>query len=186
MSNSVNKHSIQLLDEDYSSSTPLERELFTKHAFLFVANRERILADNRLSHTVVPVRNGLSYSGEIRNPTLGTYVTWWSQCPHSVQLDADGRVALVWFFSGSPLSGANWCSVVYEDGTTRDTRVAAFSQLWSPFMHINQAYRTQTLVSEAYTLRQAVDLLSIETTDEVYRKGVREFCQGVRKREQSQ
>ena len=40
-----------------------DRELFLKEAFFLYSMRDRILRDNRLYMTPVPVQNGLAYSG---------------------------------------------------------------------------------------------------------------------------
>ena len=93
-----------------------QEKLFTDNAFLFLANYSRILSDSRMFLAPVYVRNGLAYSGYLPAATLGGYIELWLNCPSSVVFGREDRMSLVWFISGSPMSGANACSVVDENG----------------------------------------------------------------------
>ena len=124
------------------------QKLFTDNAFLILANRERILSDSRMLLAPVTVRNGLAYSGTFQTATLGVYIEWWMCAPYSVLFDEkDDTMALIWYLSGSPLSGGNLCSMVTE---------------------AKECY-------QAYTLPETIDILKNETTREFYTESIKEF-----------
>ena len=139
-------------------------KLFTDNAFLFLANNNRILSDSRMFLAPVYVRNGLAYSGYLQTATLGGYIELWLNCPSSVVFGRDDRMSLVWFISGSPMSGANACSVVDEDGNRRTEVIRPFYQLWTRFANIAGYYKDARTKYEAYTLEEVVEILRRETT----------------------
>ena len=152
------------------------RKLFTDNAFLILANRERILNDSRMSLTPLHVRNGLAYSGAFQAATLGVYIEWWINAPYSVLFDEkDDTISLIWFVSGSPLSGGNLCSRVMEDGKTETVRVPFFRKLWPKFADIIADYHDAKMLYQAYTLPQVIDVLRRETTEEFYKESIKEF-----------
>lgn len=154
----------------------MAEKLFTDNAFLIVANRERILNDSRLLLTLVPVRNGLAYTGAFPTATLGVYVEWWQNTPYSVMFDEeDNTMSLIWFLSGSPLTGSNSCSKVYEDGRTETACVGFFIELWPNFNRILSDYIEPKRLYQAYGLHEAIDILKRETTAEDYAKSLNEF-----------
>lgn len=118
------------------------RQYFAEHAFLFFDNAERILADPRMALASVDVGNGLAYTGTaaFQGATLGVYLEWWLSgcCPNTV--DREGREALTFFISGSPLSGANSCSCVYRDGTIATIAHYPFPPVWRSFALVNRRY----------------------------------------------
>ena len=151
------------------------RKMFTDNAFLILANRERILNDSRMLLTPVHVRNGLAYSGGFSTPTLGVYIEWWMNAPYSVLFEEDDTMSLIWFVSGSPLSGSNRCAKVHEDGRTEEERVPFFIKLWPKFGKILGDYHDAKKLYQAYTLPEVIDILKRETTQEDYMKSITEF-----------
>lgn len=124
----------------------------------------------------VPVRNGLAYSGAFATATLGVYIEWWINAPYSVLFDEkDDTMSLVWFVSGSPLSGSNRCAKVYEDGRIEEDRVPFFIKLWPKFTDILADYRDAKRQYQAYTLPEVIDILKRETTTEDYAKSIESF-----------
>ena len=167
------------------------QKLFTDNVFLILANRERILNDSRMLLTPVTVRNGLAYTGAFSTATLGVYIEWWMCAPYSVLFDEkDDTMALIWYLSGSPLSGGNLCSMVTEDGKTETVKVPFFKKLWPKFTDIladyhdaKELYQAYTLPEvidilknyQAYTLPEVIDILKNETTREFYTESIKEF-----------
>ena len=152
------------------------QKLFTDNAFLILANRERILSDSRMLLTPVTVRNGLAYSGTFQTATLGVYIEWWMCAPYSVLFDEkDDTMALIWYLSGSPLSGGNLCSMVTEDGKTETVKVPFFKKLWPKFTDILADYHDAKELYQAYTLPEVIDILKRETTKEFYTESIKEF-----------
>ncbi len=154
------------------------RDLFTDNAFLILANRERILNDSRMLLTPLCVRNGLAYSGAFQTATLGVYIEWWINAPYSVLFDEkDDAMSLIWFVSGSPLSGGNLCANVTEDGKTETVRVPFCRKLWPKFADIIADYHDAKKLYQAYTLPEVIDILKCETTEEFYKESIRQFHQ---------
>lgn len=152
------------------------QKLFTDNAFLILANRERILSDSRMLLTPVTVRNGLAYSGTFQTATLGVYIEWWMCAPYSVLFDEkEDTMALIWYLSGSPLSGGNLCSMVTEDGKTETVKVPFFKKLWPKFTDILADYHDAKELYQAYTLPEVIDILKRETTEEFYKESIRQF-----------
>ena len=152
------------------------RKLFTDNAFLILANRERILSDSRMLLTPVCVRNGLAYSGAFQTATLGVYIEWWLNAPYAVLFDEkDDTMSLIWFVSGSPLSGGNLCANVTENGETATVRVPFFRELWPKFADITADYHESKRLYQAYTLPEVIEILKQETTAEFYKESIKEF-----------
>lgn len=152
------------------------RDMFTDNAFLILANRERILNDSRMLLTPLCVRNGLAYSGAFQTATLGVYIEWWINAPYSVLFDEkDDAMSLIWYVSGSPLSGGNLCANVTEDGKTETVRVPFFRKLWPKFADIIADYHDAKKLYQAYTLPEVIDILKRETTEEFYKESIRQF-----------
>ena len=137
-----------------------DRELFLREAFFLYSMRDRILRDNSLYMTPVPIQNGLAYAGAFKPPVLGVYAEWWTLNEASRVTDGKGELyGLVYRLSGSPLSGCNACGLVLADGSTRKYTAPSFIALWRDFLVYNQ--RAQILKGhfETYTLPEAVALL---------------------------
>ena len=147
----------------------LDKERFVKNAFYFLAHKERILTDSRMFLCSVPVISGMSVSGTsgFENPTLGVYLQWWTSCPGAMRTDKKGRKSLVYHFAGSNLSGANHCTEVREDGKTATVSLYPFSEHWRPFMKINNAYTEAKGRYQAYSIKQVLDILDREASDDM-------------------
>lgn len=135
-----------------------EVKIFLKNAFYFLAHAQDIKSDSRMSMARVPVINGLAYSGPFPIPTLGVYIEWWLNTPEAT-LEIKGVKYLVWFISGSPLSGNNKCSVVNEQGEFQTENLPNFSRLFRSFSIINSRYLKIKDNFEAFTLEETVSIL---------------------------
>lgn len=180
--NEIVSEELAIADNKTDDAKILDREarrchekLFTDNAFLFLANREYIMSDSRMFLTPIYVNNGLAYSGAFKTATLGGYIEWWINTPLSVEIDKDGKMSLIWFLSGSPLSGANSCSSVDEEGRTKIVSVSCFRELWPKLREIVNTYQKPMSLYEAYSLSEVVDILKRETTKEFYDKSIEEF-----------
>ena len=138
--------------------------LFTSNAFRLLAHRERILSDSRMFLCPVAVSSGLMYSGHsgFLAPTLGIYLEWWQECPGTMTLKGGVR-SLVYRLAGSPLSGANWCKSVDENGVIHEAKLTPFANYWRPLMGINTRYNAAKQRYGAYSLAQVLEILNRET-----------------------
>ena len=138
------------------------KTLFLKEAFFLYNNREKIYSDIRMFLTPLPFENNLAYSGRsgFQDATLGIYLKWWDECEKAV-LKNDGEVyALTYFIAGSPLSGSNRCSAVKRNAETIEFSFSCrFSDIWSPFMKINQSYSETKRLFPAYSLEETIEIL---------------------------
>lgn len=144
-----------------------QKKLFTDNAFYLLAHRERIMQDGRMFLTPVAVTNGLAYTGTsgFHNPTVGIYLEWWAACAEAMRIDENGNRSLVFHLAGSPLSGANHCSEVYEDGRVKQIHLSYFSDCWRPFMATNTRYDEAKYTCQAYTLEELLDVLHKEDNE---------------------
>ena len=147
-----------------SMTSAEQKELFLKNAFYLLAHRERILSDSRMFLCPVPIQSALAYVGTtgLHNPTLGIYLEWWLQADCAMQTDKKGRRSLVYHLAGSPLSGSNRSSMVYEDGKKELVCLPSFISHWSPFMSINRRYTEAKQLYQAYTLPEVLAILHKE------------------------
>lgn len=141
-----------------------QKKLFTDNAFYLLAHQERIMRDSRMFLAPVAVQNGLAYTGTsgFLAPTLGIYLEWWNECSIALRTDKDGNRSLVFHLAGSPLSGANHCAEVFEDGRTESVQVSLFINHWRPFTAINTRYDEAKHIYQAYTLEQVLEILHAE------------------------
>lgn len=141
-----------------------QKKLFTDNAFYLLAHRERIMRDSRMFLTHVMIQNGLAYTGVsgFHNPTVGIYLEWWSLCSEAMRIDKDSNRSLVFHLAGSPLSGANHCSEVYEDRRVKQIHLSYFSDCWRPFMAINARYDEAKHLYQTYTLEELLAILRNE------------------------
>jgi len=141
-----------------------QKKLFTDNAFFLLAHSERIKGDSRMFLAPVAVQNGLAYTGTsgFLAPTLGIYLEWWNECSIALRTDEDGKRSLVFHLAGSPLSGANHCAEVYEDGKVEHIQVSLFINHWRPFTAINTRYDEAKHIYQAYTLEQVLEILHAE------------------------
>ena len=138
------------------------RDLFLKNAFLFLEKKELIYSDSRMFLARVPIKNGVAYSGThgFEWPTLGVYLEWWELCEQAHFTDEDGKERLIWFISGSPLSGANACASVDNEGESKKTPVSPFLPVWKSFVAVNTRYDEIKPLYEAYTLEEVVRIIN--------------------------
>lgn len=142
--------------------TPMQLgKVFITNAFLFWEKRNEIFSDSRMFLARVPVRNGLAYIGTSGFvwPTLGIYLEWWERCEQAHVL-TENEELLMWYISGSPLSGANLCASVGKDGVSKTTPVHPFLPVWRSFAEINTRYDEIKPLYEAYTLEQVIEKLT--------------------------
>ena len=147
---------------DTASINDEERKtLFLNNAFLFLQNKDRIMSDSRMFLCPVPIQNGLAYTGTagFNHPTLGVYLEWWLSCEKATILKEDKTKWLVYFISGSPLSGANKCGIVNEKGDIGSESICPFSPIWTSFTSINKRYDEAKSLYQAYTLEEVVKKL---------------------------
>lgn len=147
---------------DAPSKNDEERKtLFLDNAFLFLQNKDRIMSDSRMFLCPIPIQNGLAYTGTagFNHPTLGVYLEWWLSCEKATILKEDKTEWLVYFISGSPLSGANKCGIVNEKGDIDSESLCPFSSIWSSFTSINKRYDEEKSLYQAYTLEEVVNKL---------------------------
>ena len=144
-----------------------QKKLFTDNAFYLLAHSERILRDSRMFLAPVAVQNGLAYTGTsgFNAPTVGIYLEWWATCPEALRTDKEGCRSLVFHLAGSPLSGANRCAEVYEDGRVEHTQVSSFINHWRPFTTINTRYDEAKHIYQAYTLEHVLEILHAEDNE---------------------
>ena len=143
-------------------------KLFTDNAFYLLAHRERILSDSRMFLCRVPSKSGLMYSGYrgFQKPTLGIYLEWWRKCPGAMITGKDGTRSLVYHLAGSPLSGANWCKSVNENGEIHEVKFNLFISHWRPFVGINTRYTSAKQRYQAYSLEEVLEILHTEDKEE--------------------
>ena len=147
-----------------AEETEVEKALFLKNAFRFLANKERILTDSRMFLCRVPFRSGTTITGTtgFENPTLGVYIQWWMAYPNAARTDENGRKCLIYRLAGSFLTSANNSEMVYEDGTTEVINIYPFKEHCKTLGRINSAYKKAKERYQAYTLQQVVDILDHE------------------------
>ena len=138
-----------------------EKKLFLNNAFLFLQNKDRIMSDSRMFLCPVPIQNGLAYTGTagFNHPTLDVYLEWWLSCENPTILKEDKMKWLVYFISGSPLTGANKCGIVNEMGVIDSESLYPFSPVWRSFTSINKRYDEAKSLYQAYTLEEVVKKL---------------------------
>jgi len=137
-------------------------KFFTDRAFFFLDHREKILNDSRMFLAPVPVQSGLAYfgTGGFRRPTLGVYVEWWMTCVPAIISRLHNDTWLVYYISGSPLSGMNCCGIVNANGECRSENLPSpFSAIWRSFIEVNKRYDEAKQRYEAYSLEEVVKLL---------------------------
>lgn len=130
--------------------------VFTENAWFLLENCEKIFSDSRMFLAPVKVQNGLAYTGTsgLRHPTLGVYLEWWKNYEEAA---VDANDNLVWYISGSPLSGSNCCCSVDRGG--RHVKIAQrtrFIDIWHSFMEVNNRYVEAKQRCEAYTLDEVL------------------------------
>lgn len=153
-------------------------KVFTDHAFQFLACADTVLANLKLSCVDVPIENGMAYTGALPKPTIGAYVELWTTSPLAAQFNEDG-LSLTWFISGSPLSGANACESVWQDGTCRwQSPYGKFLSLAGEYSKASVKYlrlKRETGVVP-YTLDEAAEWVEQQLAPETYHKAIDKFA----------
>ncbi|MCH5217878.1 MAG: hypothetical protein J1F07_04930 [Muribaculaceae bacterium] len=145
--------------DEAEATRQYNHHLFTENAWFLLDNAERIFSDSRMFLAPVNIVNGLAYMGTspFRHPTLGVYLEWWLNYREAA-VDAKGN--LVWYISGSPLSGSNCCSTVNPDGLQLPiSQRTRFSDIWRSFCEVNNRYNEAKQRCEAYTLEEVLQIL---------------------------
>lgn len=143
----------------------LEKEnRFVQHVPLFYKNIDKILSDSRLFLMPVPVVSGLSFFGTsgFQNPILGVYALWWRNC-FDASHDVNGHP--IYLICGSILSGLHVCkSVNLDNGEKQEAELRGrLIDTFLPFIQINRIYKEHKQLYAAYTMEEAVRILSKQT-----------------------
>jgi len=135
-----------------------ETELFVRNAHFLLANAKCIFADSRLFLAPVNVQSGMAYSGALPKPCLGGYLEWWLREPCATRRDK-GQLELVYFISGSPLSGRNCSMGVAADGSRSSCATASLLKMASTFRDAMRRYEEPRRKFAAYSLEEALRVL---------------------------
>lgn len=148
-------------DKECDAATQRQRELFCRNVHRLIAASEEILSDSRMFLAPLPIRNNLAYFGTsaMSSPTLGVYIEWWRRRKCAWVLDEQDEPQPLVYIAGSPLSGANSCAYVDNEGEVCGVSVCNFSPVWRSFMAVNSRYTEAKQRFEAYTIEQVVEKL---------------------------
>lgn len=139
----------------------ISREDFVKYAFLFYNNADKIKEDPKLFYIPIKTHNGLAYTGDsgFNDACIGTYLTFW-ESDNDFIYDEKEKLGLIFHISGSPLSGANACTRIYEnDGEVRNP-TNKFSKTWHAFYKINKDIHADMPADIIpYSLEDALNIL---------------------------
>lgn len=161
--NDVHGNEEAIVNAEYVHS----RDCFLQNAFLFLDNAERILGDSRMAMARVSVSNGLAYMGAFPTASIGTYLEWWLHSGlEEILHDKEGRKALTWTVSGSPLSGMNSCSCVYPDGSIATISHSSFGKIWKSFLDANKRCHPEDETVEPFSIEEVVEILKTNATTE--------------------
>ena len=153
------KPKIPTQDQRRIAQQQYNHHLFTENAWFLLANAEKIFSDSRMFLAPVKVQNGLAYLGTsgFGSPTIGVYLEWWLN-HNQASVDKNGN--LVWYISGSPLSGRNCCRSVNPEGEhIKTAQQTSFSAIWGSFMEVNKRYTEAKQRCESYTLEEVLIIL---------------------------
>lgn len=116
-----------------------ERLLFIENAHFLLDHKERILYDSRMLLCPIDFNSGMTFAdlSAFKRPTLGVYLQWWSVYG-GTWTNEHGQKGLICKLAGSGLTGANCCTVVYEDGSVaRKVCIDYFKDRLKTFIRIN-------------------------------------------------
>lgn len=143
-----------------SEAAEIERQynhhLFTENAWFLLNHVEEIFSDSRMFLASVRVNNRLAYfdNSRFRCPTVGVYLEWWLNNSEKA-IDANGN--LVWYISGSPLSGMDSClSVTPEGKQVRANLRTSVGGAAKSFAEVNTRYKEAKQIAEAYSLEEVL------------------------------
>ena len=114
-----------------------------------------------------PFNNGLAYIGEsgFKHPTLGVYIEWWLTNQEVRLLDENGNKWLVWYLAGSPLTHANSCGLVRDDGMMISKNIPDFMKVVKNFWAINKRYDEVKLGYKSFSFKEVInEIRSKDTT----------------------
>jgi len=134
-----------------------EEELFVHNAHFLLSQAPRVFADSRLFLSPVRIRSGMAYTGPFPAPCLGGYLEWWINAKCATR-DADCGRELVYFVSGSPLSGHNVSMAVRSDGT-RCRVDGLLLPLAKSYSEVMKRYQEPMRNCASYTLEESVNIL---------------------------
>lgn len=161
--NDIHGNEEAIVNAEYKHS----RDCFLRNAFLFLDNAERILGDPRMAMARVSVSNGLAFMGAFPTACIGAYLDWWLHSGiEEILHDKEGRKALTWSVSGSPLSGMNSCSCVYPDGSIATISHGSFGKIWKSFLDANKRCRPEGETVELFSIEEVVEILKTNATTE--------------------
>lgn len=166
--NSVYGNEMSIVNAEYRRS----RDCFLENAFLFLDNAERIMSDARMANARVSVSNGLAYTGAFPTANLGTYIDWWQNSGlKEILYDQEGRKALTWCISGSPLTGMNSCMCVYPNGTTASIIHGNFSKIRRSLAEAGERNRYDGEMTDRFTIEEVAEILKTKaiTEEEILR-----------------
>ena len=178
----------KLIKEEQEAERKRLKKVFTDHAFQFLACAEAILAEPKLACVDVPITNGMAYTGPLPPATIGAYVDLWTSSPLAAQFNEHG-LSLTWYISGSPLSGANACMSVWQDGICRQQSPHGM------FVHLGYAYGKSASMYQRikqeigvvpYTLDEAAEWVEQQLAPEAYRKAISNYAYWLTRKQSEQ
>lgn len=143
-----------------NTQEPKEVRIFLNNAFFLLAHHDQIMRDSRMFLASVPVENGPISFGKL---CLGAYLEWWSGDTVR-RISEDGRQSLVFRLSGSPFSGCNSCSEVYEDGSQKVVHLSNFMNAVGRLKRISEHYSKYSNNAK-YSLEEVVEILKKEDNE---------------------
>ena len=138
-----------------------EQKWFAEYAWLFMDNKERILADPRLADIPIEMPNSLAYGGSeaFEGATMRAYLAWWST-DLGCRTDEEGVPYLVVRIAGSPLNAGNKCLVVKQNGEQREVQLDCWPSTWHTFMRLCRKHRESANYDYTFTLGQLIVMLN--------------------------
>ena len=149
---------------DSNGMTETERLLFIEYAHYLLGHKERILHDSRMLLCPIDFNSGMTFAdlSVFQRPTLGVYLQWWSVYG-GTWTNEQGQEGLICKLAGSGLTGANCCTIVYEDGSVaKKVCINYFKDRAKTFVRINRAYTNAKERYEYHCLDKVINILKTE------------------------
>ena len=89
--------------------------------------------------------------------TTGVYIEWWLSNQEVRLLDENGNKWLVWYLAGSPLTHANSCGLVREDGMMISKNIPDFMKVVKNFWAINKRYDEVKQGYKSFSLTEVIN-----------------------------
>ncbi len=133
-------------------------QLFLDNAHRLYASADRLLGDEEICSIPIPIDGALGHvlALGLKNPTIGTFLRWWTTDERSRITNPDGSMELIYRLVGSALSGANRCSCVDIQGNTREISVRSFIDLCHTFAKSNRRHFRQPSLSDIALLKEVL------------------------------